>query len=167
MKFVQEFCADNALTLNLSKCEVLAVSPTKPPLTSSLCTLDNQHPLIPRESVKCLGYWRSWDLSSVKSIHEAIPKARRALFAFGALGAFKGKLNPLIIILGRLSMKRVWFLYILYPSVRVWKLGLNWHQYHHPWILSVWSLATLQISFSTIHPSSSTASVDRLMHFIS
>ena len=43
VKFVQEFCADNALTLNLSKCEVLAVSPTKPPLTSSLGTLDNQH----------------------------------------------------------------------------------------------------------------------------
>lgn len=78
VKFVQDFCADNALTLNLSKCEVLAVYPTKPPLTSSLCTFDNQHPLIPRESVKCPGYWWSWDLSSAKSIHEAISKARRA-----------------------------------------------------------------------------------------
>ena len=92
MEFVQKFCTDNALTLNLSKCEVLALSPTKPLLTSPLCTLDDQHPLIPQESAKCLGYWWSWDLSSTKAIDVAIGKARRAFFAFGA---FQGKLNPL------------------------------------------------------------------------
>ena len=89
MEFVQKFFTDNALTLNLSKCEVLALSPTKPLLTSPLCMLDDQHPLIPQE---CLGYWWSWDLSSTKAIDVAIGKARRA---FGALGAFQGKLNPL------------------------------------------------------------------------
>ena len=58
--------------------------------TRCICVL-----LIPRESVKCLGYWWSWDLSLTKSIQEGIAKARRAFFAFGALGAFNGKLNPL------------------------------------------------------------------------
>ena len=95
VNFVQKFCTDHALTLNLSKCEVLAVSPTKPSLTSPICYLSDHHPLIPCESAKCLGYWWSWDLSSSKSIHEAIAKARRAFFAFGSMGAFKGKLNPL------------------------------------------------------------------------
>ena len=37
----------------------------------------------------------SWDLSSTKSIQEGIAKAKCAFFAFGALGAFNGKLNPL------------------------------------------------------------------------
>jgi hypothetical protein len=45
--------------------------------------------------VKCLGHWWSWDLSADKAVDEAIKKARRAFFAFGALGAFQGKLNPL------------------------------------------------------------------------
>ena len=37
----------------------------------------------------------SWDLSATKAIDEAIQKARRAFFAYGAMGAFQGKLNPL------------------------------------------------------------------------
>ena len=86
---------DNGFTLNLSKCEVLAVSPSKPTMTSPLCTLDSQFLLIPRESAKCLGYWWSWDLSPTKSIDAAIGKARRSFFAYGSLGAFQGKLNPL------------------------------------------------------------------------
>ena len=95
VEFVQKFCADNALTLNLSKCEVLTVSPTKPTQTSPICNLDDQHQLVPCESAKCLGYWWSWDLSSTKAIHEAISKARRGFFSLGSLGAFMGKLNPL------------------------------------------------------------------------
>ena len=95
VEFVRKFCADNALTLNLTKCEVLTVSPTKPTQTSPICNLDDQHQLVPCESAKCLGYWWSWDLSSTKAIHEAIAKARRAFFSLGSLGAFMGKLNPL------------------------------------------------------------------------
>ena len=51
--------------------------------------------LILKENVKCLRYWWSWDLSATKAINEAIKKARRAFFAYGAMGAFQGKLNPL------------------------------------------------------------------------
>ena len=36
----------------------------------------------------------SWDLSASKAVDEAIKKARRAFFAFGAMGAFQGQLNP-------------------------------------------------------------------------
>ena len=95
VEFVQKFCADNGLTLNLSTCEVLAVSLSKPTMTSPLCTVDSQFPLIPCESAKCLGYWWSWDLSRTKSIDVAIRKARRSFFSYGSLEAFQGKLNPL------------------------------------------------------------------------
>ena len=43
----------------------------------------------------CLGYWWCWDLSTTKAVDEAIKKARRAFFAFGAIGAFQGQLNPI------------------------------------------------------------------------
>ena len=56
VEFVQKFCADNGPTLNLSKCEVLAVSPSKPTMTSPLCTLDSQFPLIPRSTQFALIY---------------------------------------------------------------------------------------------------------------
>ena len=48
-----------------------------------------------KENVKCLRYWWSWDLSATKAVDEAIKKARRAFFAYGAIEAFQGKLNPL------------------------------------------------------------------------
>ena len=51
--------------------------------------------LTTQHHAKCLGYWRSWDLSASKAIDEAIQRARRAFFAFGAIGAFNGKLNPI------------------------------------------------------------------------
>jgi hypothetical protein len=42
-----------------------------------------------------VGYWWSWDLSATKAVDEAIKKSRRAFFAFGAMGAFHGQLNPI------------------------------------------------------------------------
>ena len=102
VEFVRKFCADNALTLNLSKHEVLTVSLTKPTQTSPICNLDDQHQLIPCESVKCLGYWWSWDLSSTKSIHEAIANARHV----------SSLLAPLVISLGNKT------LFLAGPSTR-------------------------------------------------
>ena len=37
----------------------------------------------------------TWDLSATMAVDEAIKKARRAFFAFGAMGAFHGRLNPI------------------------------------------------------------------------
>ena len=91
---VQNFAEENALTLNPAKCEVLIVSPSKLAPSTPVCTIADQS-LLPKESVKCLGYWWSWDLSATKAVDEAIKKARRAFFAYGAMGAFQGKLNPL------------------------------------------------------------------------
>ena len=94
INMVHTFATENALVLNPSKCEVLMVSSSKRTSQAPLCTHDDQA-LVPRDHVKCLGYWWSWDLSATKAIDEAIKRARRAFFAFGALGAFHGKLNCL------------------------------------------------------------------------
>ena len=93
MEVVQSFAAKNALTLNISKCEIVIVFPSTI-VTESVCTL-NEHPLVPVESAKCLGYWWTWNLSASKAIDEGIKKARRAFFAFGSKGAFQGNLNPI------------------------------------------------------------------------
>ncbi len=79
------------MVLNTAKCEVMITSPTKPDSSSPVCTLDDQ-PLLPKECVKCLGYWWSWDLSATKAVDEVIKKA---IFSYGAMGAFQGKLNPI------------------------------------------------------------------------
>ena len=91
---VQNFAAENALVLNPTKCEVLLVSLSKHSSSAPADVLGNQA-LIPRHHAKCLRYWWSWDLSAMKAIDEAIKKARRTFFAFGAMGAFHGKLNPI------------------------------------------------------------------------
>ena len=91
---VQNFAAENALVLNPTKCEILLVSSSKPASSAPAGVLGIQA-LVPRHHAKCLGYWCSWDLSATKAIDEAIKKARRAFFAFGAMGAFHGKLNPI------------------------------------------------------------------------
>ena len=92
ISIVEFFTATNALVLNAQKCEVVVVSPTKPD-DASVCTVAG-HQLVPSTSVKCLGHRWSWDLSSVKAINEAIGKARKCFFAYGAAGAFDGQLNP-------------------------------------------------------------------------
>ena len=86
---VQTFGTDNALVLNPSKCEFLQ------------CHRPNLNPRLSwgikptKHHAKCLGYWWCWDLSDTTAIEEAIMKARRAFFAFGAMEAFHGKLNPI------------------------------------------------------------------------
>ena len=88
------FAANNGLTLNPTKCEVMLISPSKPATTATIATLEGVG-LTPQLSAKCLGYWWCWDLSATKAVDEAIKKARRAFFAFGAIGAFQGQLNPI------------------------------------------------------------------------
>ena len=91
---VQNFAAEIALVLNPTKCEVLLVSSSTPASSTPAGVLGNEA-LIPRHHAKCLGYWWSWDLSATKAIDEAIKKARSIFFAFGAMGAFHGKFNPI------------------------------------------------------------------------
>ena len=91
---VHTFAVQNGLTLNPNKCEVLMVSSTKPSGEIPTAVLGNQA-LVPQHQAKCLGYWWSWDLSASIAVDEAIKKARRAFFAFGAMGGFQGKLNPI------------------------------------------------------------------------
>ena len=88
------FAANNGLTLNPTKCEVMLISPSKPATTATIATLEGVG-LRPQLSAKCLGYWWCWDLSATKAVDEAIKKARRAFFAFGTIGAFQGQLNPI------------------------------------------------------------------------
>ena len=110
LEAVSLFTSENFLQLNPSKCEIVSFSRqsrnSQPQLSldgavipcneGAKClgyigsqTLTTQH------HAKCLGYWWSWDLSASKAIDEAIKRARRAFFAFGAIGAFNGKLNPI------------------------------------------------------------------------
>ena len=89
---VEEFVA-NALSLHASKYEVGVVSSQNTP-AEPICIVKGR-PLFPVASAKCLGYWWSWDLSADKSIDSAIGRARSSFFAFGAMGGFQGKLNPL------------------------------------------------------------------------
>ena len=88
------FAANNGLTLNPTKCEVVLISPSKLATTAPIATLEGSG-LVPQLNAKCLGYWWCWDLSATKAMDEAIKKARRAFFAFGAIGAFQGQLNPI------------------------------------------------------------------------
>ena len=91
---VQSFAKENGLALNPTKCEVLLVSSSKSVSSAPVGILGSQA-LTTQHHAKCLGYWWSWDLSAAKAIDEAIKRARRAFFAFGAIGAFNGKLNPI------------------------------------------------------------------------
>ena len=88
------FAANNRLTLNHTKCEVILIPPSKPATTAPIATLEGEG-LTPQLSAKCLGYWWCWDLSATKAVHEAIKKARLAFFTFGAIGAFQDQLNPI------------------------------------------------------------------------
>ena len=65
-------------TENLSKCEVLLISFSKPTSQVPLSTLDNPARTYFQRSHKCLSYWRSWDLSAIKAVDKAIKRARRA-----------------------------------------------------------------------------------------
>ena len=49
------FAANNGLTLNPTKCEVILISPSKPATTAPIATLEGEG-LTPQLSAKCLGY---------------------------------------------------------------------------------------------------------------
>ena len=57
------FAVNNGLTLNLTKCEVILISPSKPATTAPIAALEGNG-LVPQLNVKCLGYWWCWDLSA-------------------------------------------------------------------------------------------------------
>ena len=88
------FAANNRLTLNPTKCEVVLISPSRLATTAPIATLEGSG-LVPQLNAKCLGYWWCWDLSATKAVDEAIKKARWAFFAFETIGAFQGQLNPI------------------------------------------------------------------------
>ena len=111
------FAANNGLTLNNTKCEVMLISPFKPATTATIATLEGVG-LTPQLSAKCFGYWWCWDLSATKAVDEAIKKARRAFFAFGAIEAFQGQLNP---ISGR-SIYETCFMPVLLFGCKNWVL---------------------------------------------
>ena len=94
INIVCTFAANNGLTLNPTKCEVVLISPSKLATTAPIATLEGSG-LVPQLNAKCLGYWWCWDLPATKAVDEAIKKARQAFFAFGAIGAFQGQLNPI------------------------------------------------------------------------
>ena len=83
------FCTANSLTLNTSKTEAVA-------FTNGSHILDTIYmagqSIQTQPSVKCLGVWLQHPR---RSIEENIAKARKAFFATGALGSFRGKSNPL------------------------------------------------------------------------
>ena len=88
------FAANNGLTLNPTKCEVILISPSKPAATAPIATLEGSG-LVPQLNANCLGYWWCWDLSATMAVDDTIKKARWAFFAFGAIRAFQGQLNPI------------------------------------------------------------------------
>ena len=90
---VHTFTENNGLTLNPMKCDVVLVSSSKPTITAPIAMLEGKS-LTLQLHAKCLGYWWCWDLSATNAVDEAINKARQAFFAFGAMGAFQGQLNP-------------------------------------------------------------------------
>ncbi len=57
------FAANNGLTLNPTKCEVVLISPSKPATTAPIAALEGNG-LVPQLNAKCLGYWWCWDLSA-------------------------------------------------------------------------------------------------------
>ena len=89
---INSFTQDNNLNLNTSKLEIIRISQVpKPTETLQIVHLS----VTTSKSAKCLGVWWSESLSAKVSIAKNIAKARKAFFAFGSIGAFQGKLNPL------------------------------------------------------------------------
>ena len=89
---INQFARDSRLRLNTIKTEVIKISPFSQHET--VVQLEN-HTMPTSNAAKCLGVWWNSSLSAKHSVCENIPKARRAFFALGRLGAFQGDLNPL------------------------------------------------------------------------
>ena len=92
VSIVHDFADSNFLNLNFRKFEIIPFS-CDPSCVSEVPSSISGLPVV--STVKCLGYWWSWDLFASKSIDENIYKARRAFFCYGSIGAFQGDLNPL------------------------------------------------------------------------
>ena len=92
VNLVQKFASENGLQLNTQKCEVMIASSTCMADTH-LCTIESNR-IEAKHSVKCLGFWWSWDLSAKVAVEEGVKKARRAFFMHSSQ-VFKGSLNPL------------------------------------------------------------------------
>ena len=91
---VERFTADNFLTLNASKCEIIVFrKSTIQPYCADIQVGGNCFPV--KDEVRCLGYLWNSNLSSLSMIQDRIKKARRAFFQFGSIYAFQGCLSPL------------------------------------------------------------------------
>ena len=89
---IQDFTQDTCLNLNVSKLEVVKISKISHAVETLLVA---GHSVTTTSAAKCLGVcWQS-NLSASLSANENIKKARKAFFAIGNLGAFKGELNSL------------------------------------------------------------------------
>ena len=89
---INQFARDSCLSLNTKKTEIVKISPFS--CEEAIVQLES-HTLPTTNAAKCLGVWWNSSLSARHSVTENISKARRAFFALGRLGAFKGDLNPL------------------------------------------------------------------------
>ena len=91
---VERFTADNFLTLNASKCEIIVFrKSTIQPYCADIQVGGNCFPV--KDEVRCLGYLWNSNLSSLSMIQDRIKKARRVFFQFGSIYAFQGCLSPL------------------------------------------------------------------------
>jgi C1A family cysteine protease len=88
---VHKFAMENGLTCNPTKCEVALILSFKPTASTPAATLGSQA-LVPQHHARCLGCWWSWDLSATRAVDKVIKTSN--FFAFEALGAIHGKLNP-------------------------------------------------------------------------
>ena len=88
VKLVQNFATQNGLQLNTQKSEIMIAASTCL-ANEVVCTIESNR-IEAKHSIKCLGYWWSWDMSAKVAVEEGIKKARRAF-----LQVFKGSLNPL------------------------------------------------------------------------
>ena len=93
VSLVQEFASLNGLQLNTKKCELMIASATRT-VDTVLNTSMDSNKIETKHSVKCLGYWWSWDMSAKVAVEEGIKKARRAFFMHSS-EVFGGLLNPL------------------------------------------------------------------------
>ena len=78
ISIVTRFAADNFLTLNASKCEIVAFQRSG---TTPCGSVDGDVTSFPiRDEAKCLGYLWKVNLSSVSMIRERIQSARKAIW---------------------------------------------------------------------------------------
>ena len=116
---VLKFTSNNFLQINPAKCEIVSFA-QRNSVDDPVCEIEGK--LLPASgTAKCLGYQWNHNLSAKPSIEHNILKARKALFAYGSMGLFKGDLSPLS---GR-SMVETCILPILLYGIENWCLTQN------------------------------------------